>query len=101
MASQDGEEGIKLEDFKQMWCEDGTKLVEQDRRVVDGHTWLLYAIYFPESTSDYGRHSALLLKMVTETEVIILHDQMNITNEVTGNYRQGIDEWFKRHVGQY
>ena len=37
MASVDGEQGIKLKDFIDMWQTDGTKLVEQERRVLNGH----------------------------------------------------------------
>ncbi|KKN10580.1 hypothetical protein LCGC14_1035190 [marine sediment metagenome] len=97
----EGEVGIVLKDFLAMWTEDGTKLVEEKRQAVNGHIWLLYAVYFPESTLDYGRHGALLLKLDAKTEVILAHDGTNISGEVNKNYRQGIDEWFKEHVGKY
>ena len=97
----EGEQGIKLKDFIDMWQEDGTKLVEQQRKSLNGHVWILYAVYFPESTYDYGRHGALLLKIDSKADVILLHDGKNISGEVNPNYRQGIDEWFLKHVGKY
>mgnify|MGYP001571625903 FL=1 len=100
MPSVDGQPGIRLADFMAMWQEDGTKLVEQDRCVVNGMTWLLYAVYFPESTWDHGRHMAMLLKVDTPSDIILLHDLKNITGEV-GNYRAEIDKWFQEHVGKY
>ena len=101
MSSIDGEEGIKLKDFLDLWMADGTKLIEQDRRSINGHIWLLYAVYFPESTNDYGRHSAMLMKIDAKTEVILLHDCKNLSGEITENYRQSIDEWFSEHAGKY
>lgn len=99
--NSEGEQGINLKDFIDMWQEDGTKLVEQQRQSLNGHIWILYAVYFPESTTDYGRHGALLLKIDAKTDIILLHDGKNISGEVNGNYRQGIDAWFNEHVGKY
>ena len=96
-----GEKGVKLRDFIDMWQEDGTKLVEEQCKSINGHIWLLYAVYFPQSTLDYGRHGALLLKIDAKTEIILMHDGKNISGEVTKNYRQGIDDWFKEHAGKY
>lgn len=91
----------KLSDFKAMWERDGTRLVEQERRVVDGCTWLLYAVYFPSSTSEYGRHMAMILKVDTKTQEILMHDLRNIQGEARGAWHQGIDQWFREHVGRY
>ena len=101
MVSIDGQEGIKLKDFIKMWTEDGTRLIEQDRRKVDGSIWLLYSVYFPESTYDYGRHMAILLKLDAETEVILLHDLENLTGDLIGGGYRSLDEWFDRHAGKY
>ncbi len=101
MSSIDGEQGVKLKDFINMWQVDGTKLVEQKRNQLNGHIWILYAVYYPESTNDYGRHSAMLLKVDKKTKIILLHDCKNISGEVNKNYRQGIDDWFKEHIGKY
>ena len=101
MSSVDGEQGVKLNDFINMWQTDGTKLIEQERRNINGHIWILYAVYYPESTYEYGRHGAILMKVDAETEVILLHDCKNLAGEVNKNYRQGIDEWFNEHAGKY
>ena len=101
MSSTDGEEGITLKEFLKMWTEDGTRLIEEERQSINGTIWLLYAVYFPESTNDYGRHMGLLLKMDAKTEVILLHDLTNLSGELTKSYRQGIDDWFTRHAGKY
>ncbi len=101
MASTDGETRVKLRDFLRMWRSDGTKLVRQDHRVVNGATWILYSVYFPQSTQDYGRHMGMIIKVNTRTRVILMHDLKNLTNEVKENYRQGIDAWFEEHVGKY
>ena len=101
MASSDGEKGIKLKDFVDMWTSDGTKLVEEARRRRRGSQWLLYAVYFPGSTYEYGRHMAMILKVNPKTDVIIKHDLTNLSGEVYTSYRQGIDDWFKKHIGRY
>jgi len=41
MASTDGERGIKLKDFLEMWTRDGTRLVQQERRDINGAAWYL------------------------------------------------------------
>ena len=101
MASVDGEKGIKLEDFLKMWSEDGTKLVEQDRRSINGSIWLLYSVYFSESTYDYGRHMAMLLKVDAHSQVILLHDLENLSGTVMGGGYRSIGDWFERHAGKY
>lgn len=35
--NSEGEQGIKLKDFIEMWQEDGTKLVEQQRKSLNGY----------------------------------------------------------------
>ena len=101
MTNADGQEGMKLDNFIAMWASDGTKLVEQERRQQNGAIWLLFAVYFPQSTYDHGRHMAMLLKVDAKTDVILLHDLTNITGEINENYRTEIDAWFERHVGKY
>lgn len=101
MASVDGEKGIKLGDFLKMWSEDGTKLVEQDRRSINGSIWLLYSVYFSESTYDYGRHMAMLLKVDAHSQVILLHDLENLSGTVMGGGYRSIEDWFERHAGKY
>jgi len=101
MASIDGDAGLKLRDFLRMWRSDGTKLIRESRRVVNGATWLLYSVYFPDTTITYGRHMAMILKVDTKTRVILMHDLKNLTSEVKENYRQGIDAWFEEHAGKY
>jgi len=101
MTSVDGQEGVKLKDFIKMWTDDGTRLIEQDRRKIDGSIWLLYSVYFPESTCDYGRHMAMLLKVDAKTKVILLHDLENLTGSVIGGGYRSLEEWFERHAGKY
>lgn len=101
MASTDGETGIKLRDFLRMWRGDGTKLVREKCRVMDDATWFLYSVYFPQSTADYGRHMAMILKVDIKTRIILMHDLKNLTDKVRENYRQGIDAWFSKHAGKY
>lgn len=101
MASVDGKEGVTFEEFHKMWTNDGTKLVEEKKVRENGNLWYLYAIYFPESTYDYGRHMSMILKVNEETQVVLMHDLNNLTGEINQNYRQGIDEWFNEHVGKY
>lgn len=92
---------MKLGEFIEMWESDGTRLVKEGKKRHNGHIWLLYSVYFPESTSGYGRHMAMILKVSSRNKEILMHDLKNITGEVTGNYRQGIDDWFGSHVGRY
>ena len=92
---------MSLDDFISMWQEDGTKLLEQDRRVVNGSIWLLYAVYFPYSTDLYGRHMAMILKVDAITHVILKHDLKNIAGEDESNWRKTILAWFNSHVDQY
>jgi len=92
---------MTLTEFKTMWCSDGTKLVEQDKRVLDDkdEIWYLFAVYFPESTVEHGRHMAMILKCSNEDE-IMMHDLKNISGTAESN-RRLMDEWFERHVGKY
>lgn len=101
MSSEDGEQGITLKDFWVMWTDDGTKLVKQDLRRINGAIWLLLSVYFPESTEEYGRHMAMLLKVDTKTKVILLHDIENLTGTAIGGGYRSINEWFEKHVGKY
>jgi len=39
MSSTDGEQGVKLQDFLNMWQEDGTKLIQEQKQQVNGSTW--------------------------------------------------------------
>jgi hypothetical protein len=88
---------MTLERFLKLWTEDGTRLVEHDRQVRNGFLWILYGVYFPESTVDYGRHVALLLKIDGQTKEILGHDMHNITGE-TVHREVG---WFLDHVAKY
>jgi len=100
VASEDGEEGMKLKDFIEMWTKDGTRLVEQESQQVNGYKWILYAAYFPDSTWDYGRHMAMVLK-VNKDDVIVMHDLTNISGEVGQYNKRTLNEWWKRHAGKY
>jgi hypothetical protein len=88
---------MTLERFLKLWTEDGTRLVEHDRQVRNGFLWILYGVYFPESTVDYGRHVALLLKIDGQTIEILGHDMHNITGETV---HREVD-WFLDHVAKY
>jgi hypothetical protein len=101
MPSTDGQEGVKLAKFIKMWTDDGTRSVEQDRRKLNGSLWLLYSVYFPEATCEYGRHMAMLLKVDAKSKVILLHDLENLTGNTIGGGYRSLEEWFKRHAGKY
>lgn len=101
MLSTDGQEGIVLEEFITIWQADGTKLKKEREVPYNGHLWFLYAVYFPESTEEYGRHAALLMKIDSKSRIILVHDFMNLSGEITTNYRQQVDEWFERHIKEY
>lgn len=102
MASNlETETGVKLEDFLAMWRLDGTRLVEQDRRSIDSYLWLLYSVYFSDSTYDYGRHMALLLKVDEKTQVILAHDVENLSGDVINGGHRSVQEWFDKHAGKY
>ena len=101
MTSTDGKTGLKLRGFLQMWRSDGTKLIRESHKIVNGATWFLYSVYFPDSTLNYGRHMAMILKVNTKTRIILMHDLKNLTDKVKENYRQGIDTWFEEHAGKY
>jgi len=101
LASTDCQEGIKLKDFVKMWTSDGTKLMEEARRRHKDSLWLLYAVYFHGSTYEYGRHMAIVLKVNPKTDVILKHDLTNLSGEVYTSYRQGVDEWFEKHIGRF
>lgn len=92
---------MTLTQFKKMWEEDGTKLVKESHTRINGATWYLYAVYFPESTEGYGRHMVMILKIDTKSKEILKHDLKNIGGELSPNGRQGVDTWFKEHVGRY
>ena len=84
-----------------MWQSDGTRLVEQIRKEMDRYTWLLYGVYFPQSTYEYGRHMAMILKVDTTSGEILMHDIRNIVGEAATPYHESIDKWFNEHAGRY
>ena len=88
---------MKHDDFKTMWEQDGTKLVLIDRREEQNTYWILYAVHFPESTIDYGRHTGLLIAVDKRTDVILAHE-LNNQRMVYSSYTQFIQDWFERHV---
>jgi len=88
---------VTLPEFLKLWTEDGTKLVEHDRRNRNGFLWVLYGVYFPESRVEYGRHLALLMKINSQTNEILAHDMHNITGETI---HREVD-WFLDHVAKY
>ena len=88
---------MPLEEFLKLWTEDGTRLVEHDRQTRNGFLWILYGVYFPESTVDYGRHMALLLKIAGTTGKIPGHDMHNVTGETA---HREVD-WFLDNVAKY
>ena len=88
---------MTLEEFHKLWTEDGTRLVEHDRRIRNGFLWILYGVYFPESRVDYGRHMALLMKVDVKTKEILGHDLHNIRGETV---HREVD-WFLDHVAKY
>lgn len=101
MTSTDGEQGIRLRDFYRMWTDDGTKLIKQDIRRINGTLWLLFSVYFAECTLEYGRHMALLLKVDGKTKVILAHDLENMTGSAIDGGHRSIREWFDQHAGRY
>ena len=88
---------MTLPEFLKLWTEDGTKLVEHDRRNRNGFLWVLYGVYFPESRVEYGRHLALLMKINSQTNEILAHDMHNITGETI---HREVD-WFLDHIAKY
>ncbi len=101
MTSKDGDIGIKLDEFLKMWTADGTQLIEQDKADLNGSIWLLYSIYFPESTEDYGRHMAMILKVDRQTNIILMHDLENLSGSAIGGGHRDLKDWFEKHKGKY
>ena len=100
MTSVDGQPGMRLQDFIALWTSDGTKLTEEDKQELNDATWILYSVYFPDSTQDYGRHMAMLLK-VSKDGIILKHDLENLSGTQIGGGHRDIKDWFLKHVGVY
>lgn len=94
---------MTLTEFKKLWETDGTKLVELEKRNLHDkdELWLLLAVYLPESTYDYGRHMALIIKCNAKSKEILMHDVRNLSGEVTSFSESEVSDWFERHVGRY
>lgn len=91
---------MKLDSFLIEWRRDGTRLIELCREYSNGAMWLLFAIYLPESSADYGCHMALILKCDREEE-ILKHDMTNLHGEINSLSKREIEDWFRNHVGKY
>lgn len=94
---------MKLSEFKQMWEADGTKFVKLDEQERGKEHWYLYSIHFPESTTNYGRHMAMLLQVHKDTREVIAHDTKNTSYAHGGKakpWTQEIQDWFDKHVAE-
>ena len=94
--------GMTLLDFINMWEQDGTKMRERQRQSLNAHTWILYAIYYPEPVPGHPRHAALILKVDTKTKVVLLQIPF-VGDDVKSksNYIQRLDNWFEENVEKY
>ena len=78
-----------------MWENDGFKVVKHREVEQEKHLWVLYAVYQPEGTEDYGRHFGMLLVIDKKTSKIIGHD---LENQFDHSPSLGLESWFERHV---
>jgi len=92
---------MKLEDFRRLWEEDGFHLTETERKEKGGFYYLLLRLKSDQSTEEYGRHGAILMKVEKATGEIDSYDTMNLAGDWQGNtpYTLEVQEWFERHVG--
>jgi len=94
---------VKLEEWKQMWENDGFRMVklneiEQNEKQL---LWVLFSIHVPYSAEDYGRHMGALLVVDKRSSEVLKHDTINLQGEMDGpvvNPSRDIYEWFERHV---
>lgn len=90
---------MNLTEFKAMWEEDGTHLVEEDRRQQAGATWILFSAEAPRMTPDYGRHYAVYVVLGTKGQ-IVAHNLKNLTSRDTTPWRQQVGAWWEEHVAE-
>ena len=93
--------GMTLLDFINMWEGDGTKMTEQQRQSLNGHTWILYNIKYPEPLPYRDRHSALILKVDKKTKIILLQIPFIGEEVVNQNYYNLLEDWFNENVEKY
>lgn len=88
---------MHLPEFLAMWQQDGTRLIEEDRRAgLEGTTWLLYSVEEPTMTIDYGRHYGLIVVLNT-AGVIIAHNIKNISSANATPWRKQVWAWYEEH----
>jgi hypothetical protein len=94
---------MKLEEWKQMWINDGFKMVklneieQNDKQLL----WVLFSIHVPYSAVEYGRHMGALLVVDKQSGEIMKHDTTNLqgeTDEPVVKPSREIYDWFDRHV---
>lgn len=89
---------MNLAEFRDMWSD--CKLIEEDRRMRDGATWILYSVTEIESTNNYGRHYAIFVVIRPDDKEVIAHNLHNTTDRDTTPYRQQIWEWWEKHLAE-
>jgi len=90
---------MNLRQFKRLWEKDGLEFIEEERRSLNGTTWILFDVVEPQSTYDYGRHYALMVVLGKRGKVIA-HNFKNISSATPGPWRQQVDAWWERHLAE-
>lgn len=88
-----------LSEFLAMWQADGLKFTQEECRVKDTATWLLYAVEEPQSTAEYGRHYGLMVVHDSQGN-IVAHNFKNIRSSDTKPWREQIYGWFEEHYAE-
>lgn len=90
---------MKLAEFITMWEGDDLKMVEEERRIIDGATWILYSVTEVISTYDYGRHYALIL-VINKDEEVFSYNFLNIRSRDPQPWRPQVQDWWERHIAE-
>lgn len=88
---------MKLTEMIADWHKEGVSLIEATREQKDGATWILYKVTEPASTSQYGRHYALIVTINRKDEVVA-HNFHNTSSHNARGFFEQCQDWWKEHL---
>lgn len=87
----------RLSEMIEAWSKEGVTLIEVTREDKDRATWILYKVTEPASTSDYGRHYALILA-INKAEEVVAHNFHNTSSHGSRSFFEQCLDWWKEHL---
>lgn len=90
---------MNLRDFLEDWEGQGVSTIEVERRKQEGGTWILYKVTEIASTTEYGRHYALMI-VANQAEEVIAHNFHNTSQHSQRPFMEQAAGWWEEHLAE-